>query len=454
MKNHFDLFLVGGLVVTGKEIQRADVGVHKGVITAVGSHLSNSNVGEIINVSGKYILPGVIDIHVHPVYLDNVSDCSEVAAYGGTTTLLHFAYARTGQGLFHEVSKMLKDGLRTSRLDFGLHGGLFEAAKQIPEIPKVMKLGVKTFNFFLAYMKQGWYTNDYQLTKGMDILAKNGGMAIIHGENAGAIDYFEDKYFSKPNTPATNFGLSRPPALEEEAVFRAIKIAEITSCPLYIVHVTAERALRPIRQAQAEGQTVFAETCPQYLNLTEKIIKERGALAKIGPPIRNAQDKKALWQALRDGTLQVVSSDHAPKTKDIHGDFLKQGFGSPQVETVLPLTYDEGVNKGKISLVRLVQVLAENPARIFGLYPKKGTIAVGSDADLVVFDPSKEFTIKAANQHSHANYTLYEGRKILGWPEMTFQRGHRVLWKGKIVAEPGSGKFLPTLVTHEKPLTT
>ena len=209
--------------------------------------------------------------------------------------------------------------------------------------------------------------------------------------------------------------------------------------------MTAARALRQIRRAQAEGKRVYAETCPQYLTLTEEIIEERGALAKIGPPIRTAEDRAALWEGLRDGSLQTVASDHAPKYKDVDGDFLEQPFGSPQVETLLPLTYDGGVNRGRISVVRLVQVLCENPARIFGLYPKKGTIAVGSDADLVVFDPNREFTIQAGNQHTNAGYTLYEGRTVLGWPEMSFQRGHRVLWQGQIVAEPGRGEFLPTM---------
>jgi dihydropyrimidinase len=347
---------------------------------------------------------------------------------------------------------MLVDAQRRSRLDFGLHGGMFEAPRQVPEIPKVMEMGVRTFKFFLTYLKQGWYTDDYQLIKGMDILAERNGMAIVHCENGGAIDYLEDKYLKGPNASAKFFNASRPAALEEEGIFRTIRLAEVVGCKVYIPHVTAERALRPIRMAQQEGLPVYAETCPQYLNLTQDIIETRGALAKIGPPIRSAQDNKALWAALRDGTLSVVASDHAPKAKDVNGDFLVQGFGSPQIETLLPMTYLGGVNEGHLSLVRLVQVLCENPARIFGLYPRKGSIAVGSDADLVVFDPNREFTIRADNQHSNVGYTLFEGRTVLGWPEMSFQRGKRVLWKGEIVAEPGQGHFLPTLEHSSEPL--
>jgi dihydropyrimidinase len=445
MEKHFDLLLAGGMIVTGKGKRRADVGVRGERVAAVAADLPRKAARQVIDVSGKYVFPGIIDVHVHPVYLDDVQDCSRVAAYGGTTTLLHFAYARTGDSLLQKVEEMLKDATARSRLDFGLHGGMFEAPRQVPEIPQVMALGVRTFKFFLTYLKQGWYTDDYQLIKAMDMLAERGGMAMVHAENGGGIDYLEDKYLKGPTASAKHFNTSRPAALEEEAVFRAIRLAEVTNCPLYIPHVTAARALRPIRQAQADGLPVWAETCPQYLTLTQDIIKERGALAKIGPPIRSADDRAALWGALADGTLQVVASDHAPKQKDIHGDFIEQPFGSPQIETLLPLAHDSGVNRGCISVVRLVQVLCENPARIFGLYPRKGTIAAGSDADLVVFDPAREFTIKADNQHTNARYTLYEGRTVLGWPEMSFQRGQRVLWQGEIVTEPGRGKFLPTL---------
>jgi dihydropyrimidinase len=445
MEESFDLLLAGGTVVTGADIRRADVGVRGGVVSALEPDLPRSAAGEVLDVSGKLLFPGIIDVHVHPVYLDDVADCSRVAAYGGTTTLLHFAYARTGDSLLQKVHEMLEHGLARSRLDFGLHGGMFEAPQQIPEIPQVMELGVRTFKFFMPYIKQGWATDDYQLIKAMDLLAERGGMAMVHAENGGGIDYLEDKYLTGPNASARYFNLTRPAVLEAEAVNRAIRLAEVVDCPLYIPHVTAARALRPIRQAQADGRPVFAETCPQYLTLTQEIIETQGAKAKIGPPIRTGEDQAALWEALADGTLHTVASDHAPKQKDIDGDFLQQPFGSPQIETLLPLTYDGGVNRGWISTVRLVQVLCENPARIFGFFPRKGTIAVGSDADLVVFDPHRTFTIRAENQHSNAGYTLYEGRTVLGWPESSFQRGRPVLKDGEIVAEPGHAHFLPTL---------
>jgi dihydropyrimidinase len=444
MKTNFDLLLIGGLVVTGHGAVRADVGVRAGRIEAVEPDLSGNLAEKTVDVSGRLLLPGVIDVHVHPVYLDNMEQCSRAAAFGGTTTLIHFAYAKPGESLVAATAKFLEEGQATSRLDFGLHTGLFEAEKQVNEIVDTMKLGVRSFKFFMPYIKQGWYTDDYHLAKAMDILAANQGLAMVHAENGGGIDYLEDKYLTGPNASAQYFTATRPAALEEEAIFRAICLAEVTNCPLYIPHVTSARSLRPIRRARASGQVVYAESCPHYLTLTEEILKSRGALAKVGPPIRTAEDQQALWLALRDNTLQVISSDHAPKPKDPAGPFLEQGFGSPQLETVLPLSYDQGVNHGWIGLPRLVQLLCENPARIFGLYPRKGTIATGSDADIVVFDPSRCFTITAENQHSNVGYTLYEGRTVLGWPEMTFQRGKPVLSGREIVAQPGDGSFLAT----------
>jgi dihydropyrimidinase len=442
----FDYLLTGGIVVTGDGMRRADVAISGERVAAVERDLPREKAKLVVDIPGQYVFPGVIDVHVHPVYLDGVEDCSRVAAYGGTTTILFYAYARTGDSLLEKVTEMLEDGLANSRLDFGLHGGLFEAPKQLDEIPAVFKLGVHTFKFFMPYIKEGWTTDDYHLMRGMDMLSDLGGMVMVHAENGGAIDYLEDKYLTGPDGSAEYFVTTRPAAMEEEAVFRAIRMAEVTGCPLYIPHNTTARALRHIRDAQQMGLPVYAETCPQYLTLTEEVIRERGALAKIGPPIRTAEDREALWDALAEGAIQVVATDHAPKHKDVGGDFLEQPFGSPQIETLLPLVYDGGVNCGSISPVRVAQVLCENPARIFGLYPQKGTIAVGCDADLVVFDPAREFTIRAENQHSNAGYTLYEGRTVLGWPEMSFQRGQRVLWEGEIVAEPGRAQFLPTSI--------
>ena len=444
MDQQYDLVITRGLVVTGAGIVRADVAVRGPTIAEVAPAISTARARTVVDAAGKYVLPGVIDVHVHPVYEDDMEGCSRVAAYGGTTSIIHFAYARKGESLYEATRKLRDQGIASSRLDFALHTGLFEAERQVDEIERTISLGVRSFKFFMPYIKLGWNTDDYCLMKAMDILGANGGLAMVHAENGGGIDYLEDKYLKGPGASWKFFNATHPAALEEEAIFRAICLAEVARCPLYIPHNTAARGLRPIRRARAEGQVVYAETCPQYLALTEQVLEERGSLAKIGPPIRGAEDRDALWEGIRDGTIQTVASDHAPKKKDPRGDFLKEPFGSPSIETVLAITHDEGVVKGRIGMVRLVQLLAENPAKIFGLYPKKGTIAVGSDADLVVFDPARRFTIEASNQHSGAGYTLYEGRTVLGWPELTFQRGSAVMASGEVVAAPGRGTFLPT----------
>ena len=442
MNQTLDLLFLGGTVVTGEGARRLDVGVRQGRVVAVEADLSGRAAEKEIDISARLLLPGVIDVHVHPVYADDMKATSCVAAYGGTTTLIHFAYARQGQSLEAAIQSFLEEGRAGSRLDFGLHGGLFDAERLVPEIPKAMELGIRSFKFFLTYVKQGWYTDDYNLMKAMDILAANGGLAMVHAENGGGIDYLEDKYLRGPLDSAKHFNDTRPPALEEEGIFRSIRFAEVSGCPLYIPHVSSAQTLRPLAQARAEGLTIYGEATPHHLMLTKALIETRGALAKVGPPLRADEDRLALWSALSNNLLQVAASDHAAKNKDPQSDFIEQGFGSPQAETLLPITHDEGVNKGRISLVRLVKTLTENPARIFGLYPQKGTIAVGSDADPVVFDPNRSFTINAVNQHSNVGYTLYEGRTVLGWPERSYQRGRLVLADGEILGQLGEGCFL------------
>jgi len=257
MDYSYDLLLTGGIVVTGAGMRRADVGVRGETIAAVEPSIPRTTAHQVIDVTGKYILPGVIDAHVHPVYEDDIEHCSRVAAYGGTTTLLHFISARTGESLLQQVEAALKDGEARSLLDFGIHGGMFDAPRQVAEIPQVMELGIRTFKFFLTYVKLGWSTDDYQLTRAMDMLAQLGGMAIVHSENGGAIDYLEDKYFTPEYAGKHGwkeaFRISRPAVLEEEAIFRVICLAEVTGCPVYIPHVTTARSLRPLRLAWQRG---------------------------------------------------------------------------------------------------------------------------------------------------------------------------------------------------------
>jgi len=439
----YDIVIRQGLVVTGRRIARMDLAIAGETIAAAEECLEATAAREI-DATGKYVLPGAIDAHTHPVYLDGIKDLSITAAYGGITSLIHYAYAKPGKGLLDTIHQYREEGEATSVLDFGLHGGLFDPKSQSEEIPAALELGVTSHKMFMTYAKLGWMTDDYQLMRTLDILGRTGGMGMVHAENGLATDYLEDRYLAEGRDAKEAFLDMRPAILEAEAIHRAIAMAQVAGCPLYIPHMTAALGIAEVSRARAAGYRVYAETCPQYLTLTHEDLLRLGPLVKIGPPLRRESDRLALWQALADGTLDTIASDHAAKDKHPGDDFFEAPFGSPQVETMLRLAYDGGVNGGWFSIVRLAHVMSENPAKIFGLYPKKGTLQVGSDADIVVFDPAARETIAHTTQHSQAGYTAYEGRSILGKPVLALQRGRVVLEDGKLKAKPGDGRFLRT----------
>jgi dihydropyrimidinase len=270
---------------------------------------------------------------------------------------------------------------------------------------------------------------------------------MVHAENGLVTDYLEDRSLKRGEDQKKVFLKTRPGLLEAEAISRAITIAAITRCPLYIVHLSTAKGIFPVQQAKGEGQIVYVETCPQYLTMTDAKLQKLGPPAKIGPPLRTGKDRLALWEAIQKGIIDVVASDHAPKMKRTEDPFFEAPYGSPQAETMLTVTYDEGVNKRTIKPSKLAQLFSESPAKIFGLYPKKGVIQKGSDADLVIFDPKYAHTIRHENQHSGAPYTLYEGRRCLGKPVLTMQRGKILVEDGEIRGKPGEGKFLSTKIT-------
>jgi dihydropyrimidinase len=450
MAKKYDTIVRGGLVVSGGGIRRADIGIRGETIASVEAALPAEEAGRVVDAAGKYVFPGIIDVHVHPVYEDSIGGLSNTAAHGGTTFLIHYAYARPGMKLLETIRAYREDGLNNSLLDFSIHGALFDAAAQVREIPGAFALGVTSFKMFMTYAKLKWMTDDYHLTWAMDLIAENGGLAMVHAESGLVTDYIEDRSLRRKEDPKEVFVKTRPDYLEAEAVHRAIAAAAVMQCPLYVAHVSSGRGVVPIRQAREEGQVVYAETCPQYLSLTDEILQKTGPLAKIGPPLRYEKDRLALWAAIQKGSIDTIASDHAPKAKKMSDSFFEAPFGAPSAETMLTVAYDEGVNTGRVGVCKLVQVLCENPSKIFGLYPKKGILKEGADADLVVFDPVLGHTIEHRTQHSGAPYTLYEGRKCLGKPVFTMQRGKTVVEAGEMRKKPGDAQFHPTKIEKIK----
>ncbi len=438
-----DLAIRGGRVVSPWGVVEADVIVEDGRIASIGAGCA-IEVDRTIDATGLLVFPGLLDVHAHPVYLDDLEGLSVTAAHGGVTTVIHYAYAKPGEGLMDTLHRFREDGESRSILDFALHGGLFDPAHQSHEIPEGMAAGVTSYKMFMTYAKLGWMTDDYQLMRTLDILGRVGGMGIVHAENGLATDYLEDKSNEAGLDARTAFVSTRPAELEAEAIHRAIAMARVAGCPLYVAHMTARLGIDETSRARSTGQRVYAETCPQYLTLTEAALDTLGPLVKIGPPLRSPSDREALWDALAAGALDTVASDHAPKAKTKEDDFFAAPFGSPQVETMLSLVHDGGVHAGRMGLERLVQVMCENPARIFGLYPQKGVLQPGSDADLVIFDPRARLKVSAETQHSHAAYTAYEGMSLHGAPVLSIQRGEILVEGGEVRVHPGRGQFLKT----------
>ena len=449
MSDELSIIIKGGTVVTSQGMSRSDVGISGEKVVKIAPEIDEGTGGKVIDATNRYVLPGLIDPHTHPVYVDDMGGLSVTAAFGGMTTLIHYAYIKPGMELMPTLQKFRDDGSEKSVLDFGLHLGLFDVENQIADLPAAIKFGATSFKVFLTYAKLKWMTDDYWLTAVMDVAAQERCLAMVHAENGLATDYLEDKFNREGADPLEKFTAVRPDVLEAEAVNRALSLAHVMGSALYIVHNSAGACLEPLRRAREKGWPVIGETCPQYLTLThDDTTKRYGAQAKVGPPLRTKEDNEDLWGGLADGTLQTVGSDHAPKPKKVDDDFFKAPYGAPQTETSFRMIYHEGVNGGRITLPRLVEVMSENPARVFGFYPQKGTIQVGSDADIVVFDPNRRQVISASNQHSNVDFTLYEGREVVGVPVLTMQRGRVIIDGDELVAKPGQGQFLPTSTSH------
>ena len=438
----FEYSIKGGKVVFSEGMVKADISIKNGVIECVGKDLKSTN-DKVIDASGKYVLPGLLDVHVHPQYEDDFQDLSEMAAFGGITTLIHYVYVKQGMHLVEKIEEAIDEGSKKSHLDFALHASLQDVESQLPYIGEAIEQGVTSFKMFMPFAKRGMSVPDKLLIAVMDKIGSLGGISMVHAEDS-ACEYLEEKLIAQGKISPNFYPQSRPNSFEADAVSRAIILAKTVNCPLYLVHLSARESLEPVKKARYNGQIVYTETCPHYLTLTDDIFVKLGSLAKCAPPIRKSIDMEAMWVAIRRNLIDVVASDHAGYTikKKQFDNVFDSPFGIPGTETLFPLLNEEGVNKKRIDLPKLVKLLSENPAKIFGLYPKKGTLRVGSDADLVILDPNQAYVIEAKNQHGKSDFTLYEGLKCRGKVVLTIQGGKIVLKNGELHSRPGDGTFL------------
>lgn len=446
-----------GFVVNTESVMKCDLIVEDGIISKMGNRLEDEEA-TIIDASNKYVLPGPIDVHTHMDLqagklraVDDFYKGSVAAACGGTTTIVdHIAFGPKGCTLQHQLDVYHGLAKSNSVLDYGFHGVLQHVDKDIlSEMEKLMEDGIPSFK---AYMTYDFRLSDDELLQVMKTVKKAGGVLTVHAENHQVIDYFRKSFVEQGKTEAKYHALSRPPHTEAEAVGRLIHLSAMADYPnLYLVHISTEESLKEIRKAKENGaRNIFVETCIQYLMLTEDkyLIPEGEGLKYImSPPLRKQKDCDALWEGIREGLIQVVATDHCPfyfedKIKYGSNDFTKCPNGGPGVEERVRVLFTEGVIKNRISIQRFVEIASCNPAKIMGLYPKKGTIQPGADADLILVDTEKTGVIKGELLHGNAEYSLYEGYQYKGEIEMVMQRGKVLVSHGKFLGSRGDGKFL------------
>ncbi len=449
VRNVTVLFVADGDVVLPGGTRRANVLVRGETIEAIGPEIQAPAGAELIDASGRYVLPGIIDAHDHPVYGDRLDTMSRSAIAGGITTLLSFfAASAEGPAPVDQLRAFVAEAERTAIADFGIHLSVNEAIEPARDVPAALAAGVSSFKQFMTHPRRQAMRNDDQILEFFELCAAVGGLAMIHCENAAIVDRLRARFEVEGRRGPRDYAASRPNVSESEAVYRACALAAVAGCPLYLVHLSARESLEALLWHRARARTpLHAETATHYLTLTEDDLVRLGGLAKISPPLRGATDRDALWDAVANGTIDVIATDGSGQTRAGKaaggGDFFQVAFGIPGVQQLLVLAYDEGVARRKLPIERLVQVLCERPARIFGLWPRKGAVAVGADADLVVFDPGRPLRISAADERGNSDYSLYEGRVCAGSPRVVIGRGEVLMRDGEIVAKPGRARFLP-----------
>ena len=454
----FDKIIKGGAIVSASDVTQADIGIVGEKVSAIGLDLPEDGA-EVIQADGRYIFPGCIDVHTHldmpfggSFTSDNFETGTIAAAWGGTTTIVDFAIQGRGEFLQAGLDTWRQKAEGKAAIDYSFHMVIRELPEsQVKDMDRMVNEGVASFKLFMAYPGV-FMVDDATIFRVLLRAKENGGMVCVHAENGGVIDALIKQALAEGKTAPKYHALTRPMSAEAEATRRAITLAEIAEVPIYIVHLSAGDALEEVREARERGLPIYAETCPQYLFLSDDEYERpgfEGAKFVMSPPLRPKGNEERLWRGLANNNLQVVSTDHAPFCIDGPNgkrlgleDFSKIPNGAPGIETRLSLLYDGGVNGGRIGVNRLVDLLATTPAKLFGLYPRKGTIAPGSDADLVIFDPNKKHRISHETIHMNVDYTPYEGREVTGAVEAVLLRGKAIIKDGGFLGRAGEGRFI------------
>jgi dihydropyrimidinase len=444
-----------GRIVTAVDDYKADILIEGETVSVIGAKLE-MEADRVIDAAGKLVIPGGIDPHTHmelpfggTTAADDFLTGTRAAAHGGTTTIIDFAVQYKGQALLEAVDNWHQKAEGKTAIDYGFHLITTELEdNQIEEMYTVMDEGVTSFKLFMAYPGV-FLVDDATIFRAMSAAGERGGLICMHAENGIVINEIIKRALAQGRTAPKYHALTRPTIAEAEGVHRAIAIAEMAEAPVYIVHLSCADALNKVREARDRGILAFAETCPQYLFLSIDDYGDdfEGAKYVMTPPLREKSNQAELWKGLKMDDLQVISTDHCPfcmkEQKELgRDDFSKIPNGAPGVENRVPLIYNGGVAENRISLNRFVELTSTAAAKMFGLFPKKGTIAVGSDADIVIFDPDKEQTLSVKTQHMNVDYNTYEGMRIRGVVETVLSRGRVVIENGEYTGKAGDGKFL------------
>jgi dihydropyrimidinase len=460
------VLIKGGRIITAADDYVADIYIEGERITTIGESLDTS-ADRTIDARGKYVLPGAVDPHTHlempwrgETTIDDFESGQTAAAFGGTTTHVDFCIQGKGQtfGEALEIWHGKRNG--KSIIDNGFHIAITDLAGQerLDELATLPdEHGVTSYKLFMAY-KDSLMVDDETLFRAMQVAATSGALVMVHAENGDAIEVLMNEAVAAGNTSPRYHALTRPPETEGEATNRAIQLARVAGATLYVVHVSCAESVEPIAIAREKGWDIWGETCTQYFFIDQSFLDKpdfEGAKYVYTPPPRAKANQEVLWNAVRTNVLQAISTDHCAYLFNGQKDAGKDDFrqipnGGPGLENRLQMIHHFGVREGRISLNRMVELLCTNPAKLFGLYPRKGTLAVGSDADVVVFDPDKRVTISAATHHSRSDYNLYEGTEVQGSPEVVLLRGSVIVDGDELLAKPGSGQFIKRARPNEE----